>query len=323
MKESYFVEITLPRVSLKQRDLFTQLLLRIASAFSFQGLEDWTVDLSKSQKILGAAEEFHDLTKSAKVNNTIRAHFGKKKDAVVVMGLLSKVFEGLKFSRPKKLAKKDWMKEWRKHYKIQLIEQGKEKIYIVPAWMKAPKNFISVRIHPGQAFGTGTHATTRLCLKSFLSVAPQMPKKMKILDFGAGTGILAMSADKWAKHHGAKTEILAVESDPQALLQGKKNAKMNRVKMKSVAKLKQQKFDFIFANVLSPVLLDQRKHLIAAMKEGGYLVLSGLLKRELKDFLQKFHLERSAKIELIAKNTDKEWASLLFFKHHNHSRKHQ
>lgn len=310
MKESYYTEIEMPKLSLKQRDLFTSLLLRLASPLSFQGLEDWTIDLAASKKILGAAEEFHDLTKSSRVSRVIRAHFWKKEDANTLVGLLGKLFDGLKASKPKKLGQKDWMKEWRKHYKIQWIEEAGVKLAIVPAWIKVPKGALAVRIHPGQAFGTGTHATTRLCLKAYLKVASQNPPP-KVLDFGAGTGILLIAAEKYAKAQKQKFSGLAVESDPQALEQCRKNARVNKSKIHFSLKMKKKKYDFVFANVLAPVLIDHQKKLCAAVAPDGHLVLSGLLKKELKSFLQKF-LAKGFSLE--EKMIEGDWAALVFKK---------
>ncbi|HEY8280232.1 MAG TPA: 50S ribosomal protein L11 methyltransferase [Bdellovibrionota bacterium] len=305
MTASYFVRLALPKqLAAEARDSFSVLVSRIASRFSFQGLEDWQVDLKRS-RVLGIESEFHDLTKVAKPKPEMRVYFASKADAVKFGKFLSVVFADLRVSPARKLVSRDWMKLWRKHYKTQFLQEGKQKLAIVPSWKKAPRAGLSVRITPGQAFGTGTHPTTQLCLRLLLR---QKGSFGDALDFGAGTGVLAIAA---AKRAGPGFRGLAVESDPVALEQCRKNVRLNRVKgLRLARKLETgRKFDLVFANVLAPVLLANKKTLVGAIRPGGLIFLSGILAKEIEKFRRDF---RSAELSHIQTLRQGDWAAVAF-----------
>jgi len=278
---SFYVRLRLPEnLGGEARDAFSAIVPRIAGKFSFQGLEDWAVDV-KNSRVLGAEAEFQDLTREGLRNSEMRVYFARLSDAQKFGKFLGTVFADVKISPARALAAKDWMKLWRKHYKTQTLREGKRRLAIVPAWKKVPAGIPSLRITPGQAFGTGTHPTTQLCLRLFLKYGADA---LKVLDFGAGTGVLAIAAFKAG---GAKT--VAVESDRVALEQCRKNARLNRVKgMKFSRTIPKGRFDLVFANVLAPVLLDHRNKLHGAVAKGGMIFLSGLLASEAAGFLKKF-----------------------------------
>ena len=309
---SFYVKVELPSgAALETREALAVVLTRVASRFSFQGLEDYTVELSSGEKVLGAEREFHDLRGRGKMNDEMRVYFGKKTDGTIFGKLVKSAFEDLKIAAPRALGKKDWMKEWRKHYRTQIVREGKAALAIVPAWKKPPATpKVSVKIWPGQAFGTGTHSTTRLCLKAFLKAAPSMPTSLSLLDFGAGTGVLALGAQAWAAKAGMKIKAVAVESDPQALEQAGKNARLNRRELRLCLKMPKAKpYDFVFANVLAPVLLLFKKELAASVKPGGLMVLSGILATESESFRKKF---AQKELEYLGTELEGDWAALLW-----------
>lgn len=310
-KKSYFVRLGIPPGTKREtREALSQILTGVASRFSFQGLEDWSVDLPDTTKILGAEREFHDLTRSGPMNREMRVYFATKADSSSYAKLIRASFEDLKVFPPKLLAPKDWMKEWRKFYRIQKISGGGFQLYLVPAWKKAPAKKLVVKVNPGQAFGTGTHATTRLCLQVFLERSIALPEKSSLLDFGAGTGVLALSALALAKQQKCKISAVAVESDPDALEQCRKNARLNRLEMKFTRKFPAKKrFDFVFANVLSPVLVEFRSLLSESLKPGALLVVSGILAEDGQNFLSKFSNQSLA---LLESRVEGDWAAFLF-----------
>jgi len=308
MKSSYFVRLGLPEgTEIPAREALSRILTGVASRFSFQGLEDWQVDLPESTKILGAEREFHDLTRFSALNGEMRVYFAKKADAANFGRLLKANFEDLVVFSPRKLAPKDWMKEWRKHYRTQKILGGHREIFVVPAWKKSPRGKVSVRVYPGQAFGTGTHPTTRLCLQVFLE--QELPAEAQILDFGAGTGVLALGALALGKVEKKKFKATAVESDPEALNQCRKNARLNRSPIIFSSRLPQKKFDFVFANVLAPVLLRFRGQLERCLKKGGVIVLSGILASDGKNFLRQF---QSPGLRLREEKQEGDWVAFVF-----------
>ncbi len=299
---SFYVLLGLPKdVSSEARDAFSLLVPRLAGHFSFQGLEDWSVDI-KNSRVLGIESEFHDLTLAGKRNLEMRVYFKTKPDAAKFAHALGSIVEDVKIHTPRKQAAKDWMKLWRKHYKTQTLREAGHQLHIVPAWKKSPALGLSVRIYPGQAFGTGTHPTTQLCLRLFLRYARN---SRTMLDFGAGTGVLAIAAAKT----GAKG--VAVESDPVALEQCRKNIKLNRVKLRTARAMPKSSFELVFANVLSLVLLERRKNLTRAVKKNGLLFLSGILAKEARSFLKQFHSRELALVEILEQG---DWAAIALRK---------
>lgn len=311
-KSSFFVRLGLPEATEPSaREALSEILTRVASRFSFQGLEDWQVDLPSHVKVLGAEREFHDLTQSAAMNLEIRVYFEKKADAQAYGRLIKASFDEIKVYPARPLAKRDWMKEWRKFYKTQKVEAGGRTVYIVPAWKKAPKNSLSVKIHPGQAFGTGTHPTTRLCIEAFLAAWSELPEKVRLLDFGSGTGVLALVAESLAAKEKRQLRSVAVESDPDALVQCGKNARLNRRKVRLLRKLPKGKFDFIFANVLAPVLVKHKAELAARLAPGALVVVSGILAKEAGQFQRDFAV---AGLERLSAQIEGDWAGILYGK---------
>jgi ribosomal protein L11 methyltransferase len=312
MKTSTYVRIELPAtIGLESREALAELVLRLASRFSFQGLEDWAVDVPRS-RVLGAEREFLDLRQAGELKPEMRVYFGRKDHASIFSRALKAGFSDLKVSAPRKLVARDWMKEWRKHYKVQKIREGEATLAIVPAWKKSPRATLALRISPGQAFGTGTHGTTQLCLRLFLRHCARLPGagSLRVLDFGAGTGVLAIAAEKWAGREGRSFRGLAVESDPVALEQCGKNLRLNRSRAIRFARKAPARgnYHLVFANVLAPVLIEQRKFLLSAVAPGGLLILSGILASEAEDFLGKFRAPGFARVE-VAQQGD--WSAVL------------
>jgi ribosomal protein L11 methyltransferase len=315
MKDSTYVRLELPaETPVAAREALADVVLRLAARFSFQGLEDWAVDLPRST-VLGAEREFHDLRMAREPHPEMRVYFARKTDAGLFARALRAGFADLKVSNPRTLGQRDWMKEWRKHYQVQKLKEGRTTLAIVPSWKKTPSSTLAVRISPGQAFGTGTHATTQLCLRLFLRHVSLLPEKcnLRFLDFGAGTGVLAIAAEKWARSHGRALRALAVESDPVALEQCGKNLRLNR--SRSITKARKapagKKYELIFANVLAPVLLAERELLQEALVPGGVLILSGILAAEAEQFLQNF---RATGFAVVEKAEQAEWCAILLQK---------
>lgn len=300
MTDSYFVRIPVKGLRPEPREALSALVIRLAARFSFRGLEDWAVDLADSTKILGIEREFHDLRGKGRTSEQLVVYFGSRKDAQGFRQLLLGLVADIKISAPRRQAKRDWMKEWRKHYKAVRLREGKASLVITPAWKKAPRGVPSVRIYPGQAFGTGTHPTTRLCLRLFLR---HSAGARRILDFGAGTGILALGA---LAVEGRGARVLAVESDPEGLAQARKNARINRATLMFSRRMRKGKYDLVFANVLAPVLVAEKRALAAAVAPGGLIILSGILRAEGAKFLRAF---RTPGLRLVEELSEGDWTS--------------
>jgi ribosomal protein L11 methyltransferase len=145
--------------------------------------------------------------------------------------------------------------------------------WIVPTWHEPPAQARQViRLDPGLAFGTGTHPTTRMCLRWIASHA--VPAR--VLDYGCGSGILAIGASKY----GAQ-EVLAVDIDDAAVQSTVLNAEANRVTL--VAGLPDKAvgtFGLVLANILATPLKVLAPLLCSHVQPGGHLVLAGILERQ-------------------------------------------
>ncbi len=154
-------------------------------------------------------------------------------------------------------------------------------IWIVPTWHDVPAEAaaddVVIRLDPGLAFGTGSHPTTHLCLAW---LAEHLPPQATVLDYGCGSGILAIAARKL----GAGRTI-GVDIDPQAVQSTLDNAQANNVRLDAVLPdaLADGDFDVVVANILSTPLKILAPMLSERVAPGGYLVLSGVLERQAEE----------------------------------------
>lgn len=152
--------------------------------------------------------------------------------------------------------------------------------WIVPSWHEAPAQArIVIRLDPGLAFGTGTHPTTRMCLRWIARHAEDPDPAVRgsrVLDYGCGSGILAIAAGL----HGA-TSIDAVDVDPAAVEATRANAQANRVALHSgTPDLAAGDYALVLANILALPLKLLAPLLSAHVAPGGDLVLAGILERQ-------------------------------------------
>ena len=154
--------------------------------------------------------------------------------------------------------------------------------WIVPTWHEPPAEATRViRLDPGLAFGTGTHPTTRMCLR-WIARQAATPGLGRVLDYGCGSGILAIGAAKF----GA-TDIDAVDIDTAAVESTEYNAKVNEVQLNAGLPDKAKgRYQTVLANILATPLKVLAPLLHSYVADGGNLVLAGILERqaqELKD----------------------------------------
>jgi ribosomal protein L11 methyltransferase len=153
--------------------------------------------------------------------------------------------------------------------------------WIVPSWHEPPAQAQAViRLDPGLAFGTGTHPTTRMCLQ-WVAAAPSLGR---VLDYGCGSGILAIGAAKFGAH-----EVDAVDIDPAAVQATVLNAQTNHVSLKTgLPDLAQGVYDTVLANILATPLKVLAPLLCAHVAAGGHLVLAGILARQADELKQAY-----------------------------------
>lgn len=157
--------------------------------------------------------------------------------------------------------------------------------WIVPTWHEPPSQAAQViRLDPGLAFGTGTHPTTRMCLRWIAGHGHVDAGLGRVLDYGCGSGILAIGAAK----HGA-VDIDAVDIDQAAIESTWLNAQANQVQLK--AGLPEQAsghYQTVLANILATPLKVLAPLLCARVAPGGHLVLAGILERQAQELTQAY-----------------------------------
>ena len=155
-----------------------------------------------------------------------------------------------------------------------------KRFWVCPSWdteTKFSNDSIVIHMDPGLAFGTGTHQTTSLCLE-YLDSNP--PKNLHVIDFGCGTGILAIAAAKF----GAKS-VIAIDNDPQAVLSSKENVAKNKCEntittIHSINQGSDRKCDLLIANILANPLVELEPLFSDLVHTNGMLLLSGILKEQ-------------------------------------------
>lgn len=154
--------------------------------------------------------------------------------------------------------------------------------WIVPSWHEPPAAAQQIiRLDPGLAFGTGTHPTTRMCLRW---IAQRDLSGQRVLDYGCGSGILAIGAAKF----GA-SEIVAVDIDPAAVESTHINAANNHVTLQAgLPDVAQGSFNVVLANILATPLKVLAPLLCAHVATGGHLVLAGILERQAEELQEAY-----------------------------------
>jgi ribosomal protein L11 methyltransferase len=158
--------------------------------------------------------------------------------------------------------------------------------WIVPSWHEPPRGATHViRLDPGMAFGTGTHATTRMCLRWIANHAAACSASWsRVLDYGCGSGILAIGA---ALHGGRGID--AVDIDPAAIDATLANAKSNGVRLNAASpEAAQGSYPLVLANILATPLKLLAPLLCAHVAPGGDLVLAGILERQADELTQAY-----------------------------------
>ncbi len=181
------------------------------------------------------------------------------------------------------IADQDWVRITQNQFEPIAAVPG---LWVVPTWHSPPDpQALNIRLDPGQAFGTGSHPTTQLCL-AWLEM--HRPMGQTILDFGCGSGILAIAA----RMLGA-ARVVGVDIDPVAVQSARDNAKLNAVDIDFFLpdNLPPIQFDGIVANILAAPLVVLAPLLIRHLKSGGSITLSGILFRQAEMVIEAYKPE--------------------------------
>jgi ribosomal protein L11 methyltransferase len=181
------------------------------------------------------------------------------------------------------LKEQDWAHSWQKYYHPMKIG---ERLYIVPEWEKpsaVPEGRVPLYLNPGLTFGTGSHASTQLCLEG---VEAYTPKGGEVLDLGCGSGILSIAALALGAHFAT-----AVDIDPKAVGVAYENAALNSIGQDRYlvqsgdvlsdetlfAKLATKKYQLVLANIVADVIIPLCTPVTSLLKPDGIFICSGII----------------------------------------------
>jgi ribosomal protein L11 methyltransferase len=198
----------------------------------------------------------------------------------------------------REVAQQDWVRLTQSQFAPVAIT---EQFWIVPSWHQVPAAAVrAIRLDPGLAFGTGTHPTTRMCLRWIARRAVALaPSWRRALDYGCGSGVLAIAAAL----HGARG-IDAVDIDAAAVDAARANAAANGATVRCGSpELARGEYDLVLANILATPLRLLAPVLCAHVAAAGHLVLSGILSRQADELTQAY----SPWLQLTVADQDDGW----------------
>jgi len=219
--------------------------------------------------------------------------------------VVNSLLEGISYSNLiiRKLENQNWIEKYQENFKP--IKFGK-RIWVVPSWsenLKIPES-IQIKMDPGMAFGSGSHETTHLCLE-YLDENP--PKKLSVLDYGCGSGILGIASLLL----GAD-EVIAIDIDPQALIATRENSKKNnvfsRIQIGQPEGFTDAKVDVLISNILKGSLVQLMQTFYKITKKDSKVILSGILITQVDEVID--HYKSFFELESISSKN--EWSLLVF-----------
>jgi len=236
-------------------------------------IEDANADTLDEQPIFG---EPGDPPPGIWQQNLVSALFDEGIDVAKVMANLEKTTKLIKLQYSTEIIQEqDWVRATQSQFEPIKITHN---LWIVPTWHSAPNaDAINIVLDPGLAFGTGSHPTTHLCLQW---LAETISAQDTVLDYGCGSGILAIAAKKL----GA-SKVVGTDIDSQAIQSSVYNAEQNNVTADfyHANKYQSREFDIVVANILSSALSVLAPALAKSCKTGGKIALSGILKEQASD----------------------------------------
>lgn len=207
----------------------------------------------------------------------------------------------------KLVQEEDWAESWKNYWHPERIG---ENIVICPSWEnfnEKMENDIIITLDPGSAFGTGSHQTTRLCIRAIEKLLKQYSFN-NLIDVGTGSGILAIVAAKMGI-----TKITGIDIDPVSVDVAKVNAQENSVSSictfttDSIRKIKEE-YDLVIVNILAKTIIAMAEDIKRITKTGGMLVISGLIKTSVDNVKDTFI---SLGYDILEINSEDEWYAII------------
>jgi ribosomal protein L11 methyltransferase len=201
----------------------------------------------------------------------------------------------------------EWRDAWKRYFKVSRLTR---QFVVVPSWehYAAEPGDVVIDLDPGMAFGTGTHASTRLVLEELQALADGGFTPDRVLDVGCGSGILSIAAIKrWPR-----ARCIAIDNDPIAVAATLENAAHNAVTVgAAITPLAaiEGEFPLVLANIQAHVLRELKAELIA--KTTGTLILSGLLTPQAQPLADEFVAAGMTLVHVRPSTTDPQWSTAV------------
>ena len=202
----------------------------------------------------------------------------------------------------------DWAEAWKEHFPVMRVGR---RLVIRPTWRThdAATDDVVISLDPGQAFGTGLHPTTRLCLAGIEAWADSsLLSDARVLDVGTGSGILAVAAALLGASY-----VLAIDKDPLAVEYAAANAAQNgmsefiEARTATLPLAEPAQFHLVVANLIAGLLVDQADELAKTVRPGGRLLASGIYREREGEVRRAFE---SAGLGVVGRSSDEDWVSL-------------
>lgn len=237
-------------------------------------------------------EQFNDTPKTIWPKVEITSLFEETKEITVIMRMAINIakMSFIPVYRTRKIKDQNWVRLTQSQFEPIQISS---KLWITPSWHQAPDDpsAINLTLDPGMAFGTGSHPTTQLCLTW---LEENIKGDEQILDYGCGSGILAIAALKLGADH-----VIGVDIDPQAVKSSIENAANNKCDKKKIKFILTDNYfkadqgtdgwaDVVIANILANPLIILAPILMRSSKTNGHIVLSGILMEQVKEVEQTY-----------------------------------
>jgi ribosomal protein L11 methyltransferase len=238
----------------------------------------WFNENEAIQDLDGKTHLIRLLTSASVDSNIINKDICKKLDVDVIEVLNEEIFED-----------RDWIQYSKSQFREIHITNN---LTVLPPWVvDKNQNGVSIVIEPGSGFGTGSHPTTKLCLKW---IDNNISSDCQILDYGCGSGILSIAAEKLGC-----SKVDGIDNDHQALVNAERNKTLNSSNVNffhSDNYIQKDEYDITVANILLNTIVLLKEKLVSSLKPGGTLILSGILEDQASSIIDTFRNEMMIRI---------------------------
>ena len=238
----------------------------------------WFDENEAIQDLDGKTHLIRLLTSASVDSNIINKDICKKLDIDVIEVLNEEIFED-----------RDWIQYSKSQFREINITNN---LTVLPPWVvDKNQNGVSIIIEPGSGFGTGSHPTTKLCLKW---IDNNISSDCQILDYGCGSGILSIAAEKLGC-----SKVDGIDNDHQALVNAERNKTLNSSNVNffhSDNYIQKDEYDITVANILLNTIVLLKEKLVSSLKPGGTLILSGILEDQASSIIDTFRNEMMIRI---------------------------